>query len=538
MGSDEAHLFVLVHGLWGSPTHMLTVEKAIKNSLADVSTGRIVTLKPLSFRFWKTYDGISRCADKVIAEILYEMELLKQKEGCNVTKISIIGYSLGGLISRNIVGKLYELGFFDLVKPVVFCTFATPHVGVHFFRNNIFDKIANRVGKFILGITGFELFLADNDPLLVRMSEPDSIYFKGLECFERRLLLANIKNDRSVAFYTSYITQHSPFDQWDKLKVKYLKDLPSSKIAGITVRPKFVDLERSCRFETPGPKPVNDQEATSLIRRNRVLRWSVIILAASILIPFYIPLVICLSLCVSLYTIVKVKLLKGPDIISHWKDVKKSVFGGGAVNAEHAQRGEDRRKERINLAKHEGFKGDTSSFTETGMENVLYAESRFHEKQLEITSEDQTEETQDKEDVHVNTESAPPSPVESDQLGQEKLPESSESFLSSLLRRKNIIDVDAAVNDSIMKTHAAKLTVTDYSQFPLFTEDTKLNLSSEQLRIVKNLNRLSWDKLAVYHDLFNAHDGIVARRGERTNPKGTSTVYLWVSILRNHFTAT
>lgn len=532
---DEAHLFVLVHGLWGSPTHMLTVEQALKHSLAGVCHERIVTMKPLSFRFWKTYDGINRCAEKVIAEILYEIETLKQKDSCKVTKISIIGYSLGGLISRYVVGSLYEMEFFQEVAPMFFCTFATPHVGVHFFRNNLFDKTANVVGKYILGVTGFQLFVADKGRLLVQMSDPESIFYKGLQCFEKRLLLANIKNDRSVAFYTSFITPHSPFDRWNTLKVKYFKDLPSSRIAGITVRPKFVDLQRSRRVEPAEGQPINSQEATSIFRRNRILRYTVILVAASILVPFYIPMILCISLYVSWYSIVKVKLLSDPKNKNHWKEVRSAVYLGGEVNKEHAQRGEERRKERINLAHKDSFKGETSFFTEHGMENVLYAESRLHDKQPEFVS--------DSPDCNSDRETKTDESLEIQQLSRdncdlsdcEKAKEKKRSLLPSFLRKQKLIDIDASVNDSIMKTHSAKLSVRDYSQYPLFTEDTKLDISSDQSTIIENLNKLSWEKIAVYHDLFNAHDGIVARRGERTNPKGTSTVYLWVSILRNHF---
>ena len=157
-GAEEnVHLFVLIHGLWGSPNHLQTVEKAVVNSLAEVSEERIVTLKPSSFRFWKTYDGIPRCASKVIADLFYEIETLKKNHKSKVSKISIVGYSLGGLISRYMIGVLYELGFFDEVQPVFFTTFATPHIGVRFFKKGLFDKTANIVGRYLFGSTGLEL---------------------------------------------------------------------------------------------------------------------------------------------------------------------------------------------------------------------------------------------------------------------------------------------------------------------------------------------------------------------------------------------
>ena len=69
---------------------------------------------------------------KIIADIFYEIESLKQNNDLEVTKISIIGYSLGGLISRYVIGLLNELDFFEKIEPIFFSTFATPHVESNF----------------------------------------------------------------------------------------------------------------------------------------------------------------------------------------------------------------------------------------------------------------------------------------------------------------------------------------------------------------------------------------------------------------------
>lgn len=531
---EEAHLFVLVHGLWGSPNHMLTIEKAIKKSLLEISKERIITLKPSSFRFWKTYDGIEKCAERVIADLLYEIETLKQKDHLKVTKISIIGYSLGGLISRNVIGTLYSMGFFEEVKPVFFSTFATPHVGIHFFKANLFDKFANITGKFLFGYSGLQLFVADTASLLVKMSDPESVYYKGLEEFELRSLLANVKNDRSVAFYTSYITEYSPFDQMDSVNICYMKDLPSSRVGTATVWPKFIDLQKSHLVVDPGEFKGNRQEATSIIRSNKILRWAIIIAAATVLVPFYIPLILCMSLYVSGYSVIKVKLLHSLNVEEHWKEVRQSVYHGGLIDSKHAEQGESRRKQRSKLAKHETFKGDTSNFTESAMEGMLFAEDQFVSGESTVIEE----ENQDRQDSSENStahEQMEGAEISSDSDDNDK---SNKSLFASFLRKTNILDIQMAENDMAIKNHMDLLVNNDSSTFPLFVEESKLKLPKEQQVIVENLNKLDWIKIAVFHDLFNAHDGIVARRGERTNPKGTCTIYLWASILRNHLRET
>lgn len=528
--NEEAHLFVLVHGLWGSPNHMLTIEKSIKNSLAEISKERIVTLKPSSFRFWKTYDGIPKCAERVIADLLYEIETLKQKDHLKVTKISIVGYSLGGLISRHVVGTLYSMGFFDEVKPVFFSTFATPHVGIHFFKSNLFDRFANVAGQFMFGVSGLELFFADSQNLLVKMSDPELEFYKGLDLFERKILLANVKNDRSVAFFTSFITEYSPFDQLDSVNICYLKDLPSSRVGAFTVWPKFIDLEKSHRVANPVDFLGNKQEATSIIRTNKLFRWTIIIAAATVLVPFYIPLILCLSLYVSGYSMIKVKLLKSLRIKDHWEDVKLSVYHGGTIDSEHAQQGEDRRKQRSELAKHETFKGDTSNFTESAMEGMLLAEDKFVGGQSTVIEE----ETHEAEDLTGNSTPAEEQHQQEEESDLDDSEKTNKSLFAAFLRRKHILDIKSAENDEAIKNNMELLRTKGTSSYPLFAEDSRLKLPECQQIIVDNLNQLDWMKIAVYHDLFNAHDGIVARRGEKTNPKGTCTIYLWASILRNH----
>lgn len=516
MAEEEAHLFVLIHGLWGSPSHMLTVERAVKNSLIGVSKERVVTIKPSSFRFWKTYDGIQHCAEKVITDLLYEIETLKLKNKCKVVKISIVGYSLGGLIARYVVGLLEEMGFFEEVKPVFFCTFATPHVGVHFFRTNFFDRTANFLGKYLFGRTGLQLFVMDSPRLLVEMADPGSRYYQGLLRFEKLLLLANIRNDRSVAFYTSYVTEYSPFERWDTVNIKYLKGLPASTVGKSAVRPKFVDLRRSHKVSKPEERTGNKQEATSVIRSNKILRWSVIVLAAAILIPFYVPLILCISFYVSAYSVVKLRFVKKFNLLKHWDDVKLAVYRGGVIDAKHTEQGETRRKQRRRLARHESFKGDTSQFTENAMENMLLAEERFANPG-NFTGED---EDSGEADIPHNDESE----SESDDT----------TALTATILKRSILDIKTDENDVIAEKYLTALENADQSEFPLFAEGSQLAFSDDQKTIVENLNKLDWIKIPVYHDLFNAHDGIVARRGEKTNPKGTCTIYLWGSILRNH----
>jgi predicted esterase len=65
-----------------------------------------------------TYDGIELGGERVCQEIEEEIDKLA-KEGQEIKRISIVGYSLGGLIGRFAIGLLYSKGFFEKIKPVV-----------------------------------------------------------------------------------------------------------------------------------------------------------------------------------------------------------------------------------------------------------------------------------------------------------------------------------------------------------------------------------------------------------------------------------
>lgn len=541
---ENVHLFLFIHGLWGNPNHMLTIEKAVKKSLSPISAERIVTIKPSSFRFWKTYDGIQRCAENTIADLLYEIETLKLKNNCRVTKISIMGYSLGGLIARYVIGCLYELGFFEEVSPVFFSTFATPHLGIHFFKNSFFDKLANTSGKYLFGKTGQQLFLADSENLLLKMTTSESRYIKGLRLFEKRIILANIKNDRTVPFYTSFITDYSPFDLLNSINIQYFENSPPANVNNVTVWPKFVDLGRMQKIIDSEVKHRNVQEATSILRSNVIIRYTLLLFAALVLFPFYLPLILCLSLYVSGYSILKIKLINGPDIVEHWAAVRLSVFHGGLVDTEHVEQGNSRRQQRKKLSRHESFKGDTSNLTENAMEKMLAVEERLANNHGPVVEEDMrlnnganmNTKLDNVEDApHDWTSSLDDSTVESGNKVKDAIEqENKKSLLPNITKRRQIIEIPTLEYDQIIKKHAALLEWNNFKKVPLFEDQARLPFSEQHLTIMNNLNELEWIKIPIYHDLFNAHESIVARRGDMKNPKGTCTLFFWGSILRNH----
>jgi Putative serine esterase (DUF676) len=174
-----------------------------------------------------TYDGLEVGAERIAKEIEETLDELA-RDGYEIKKMSMVGYSLGGLVARYALGLLHSRGWFEKIKPVNFTTFAAPHLGVRTPLRGYGNHIWNVLGARTLCISGRQLFMIDNfrdtgRPLLSILADPDSIFIHALKQFENRSLYANIVNDRSAPFYTTAISRIDPFIQMAKLDLNPLK---------------------------------------------------------------------------------------------------------------------------------------------------------------------------------------------------------------------------------------------------------------------------------------------------------------------------
>ncbi|KAK5124674.1 hypothetical protein LTR85_001387 [Meristemomyces frigidus] len=221
--ANAQHLVILVHGLWGNPIHL----KHLRETLAKKHEGEGVYIYiPSSNKDNFTYDGIEVGAERLTNEVEAKLKEL-EAAGSRIRKISVAGYSLGGLIARYVVGLLYKAGVFDDIQPMNFTTFATPHLGVRTPRNGYRAQTWNFLGSRTLSTSGQQMFLVDNfrgtgRPLLAVLADPNSIFVRGLSMFKHKSVYANTINDRSVPYYTSAISRVDPFVDLDAIEVHYL----------------------------------------------------------------------------------------------------------------------------------------------------------------------------------------------------------------------------------------------------------------------------------------------------------------------------
>ncbi|KZF23649.1 DUF676-domain-containing protein [Xylona heveae TC161] len=218
------HLCVLVHGLWGNPKHLSYLASSLREKYPP-SQVHLLVVKRNAGSF--TYDGIEVGGERVAQEIEDTLENLA-RDGQTIRKISVIGYSLGGLVARYAIGLLHSKGYFDKIEPMNFTTFATPHLGVRTPLLGFHNHLWNVLGARTLSVSGRQLFTIDSfrntgRPLLSVLADPDSLFIHALAKFKNRSLYSNIVNDRSAVFYTTCISRIDPFSDLSAVKVNYLK---------------------------------------------------------------------------------------------------------------------------------------------------------------------------------------------------------------------------------------------------------------------------------------------------------------------------
>jgi esterase/lipase len=105
--NSAVHLVVLQHGLWGRPDDVARLAAYLQAAFqtADAQQqlhDRVVVLNSTCNARVLTYDGIDVCGAR-LAKFVQEAVEQQQQEGARVVKLSLIGYSLGGLICRYVV---------------------------------------------------------------------------------------------------------------------------------------------------------------------------------------------------------------------------------------------------------------------------------------------------------------------------------------------------------------------------------------------------------------------------------------------------
>ncbi|XP_020108134.1 uncharacterized protein LOC109723983 isoform X1 [Ananas comosus] len=229
-GGFPEHLIIMVNGLVGSAEDWRFAAEQFVKRLPN----KVIVHRSECNSSRLTFDGVDMMGERLAQEV---RSVIEQRRG--VQKISFVAHSLGGLVARYAVGRLYEPigkrespprpdkhldedkcleGRIAGLIPMNFITFASPHLGSRGNKQLPFlcglpflEQRALETAHLIVGRTGNHLFLTDSDggrpPLLVRMVDDcDDIKFRSaLRSFKRRVAYANANFDHMVGWRTSSI---------------------------------------------------------------------------------------------------------------------------------------------------------------------------------------------------------------------------------------------------------------------------------------------------------------------------------------------
>ncbi|XP_019459732.1 PREDICTED: putative lipase YOR059C isoform X2 [Lupinus angustifolius] len=236
--SSADHLVVMVNGIIGSATDWQYAAEQFVKEIPDkvfvhCSERNVSNL---------TLDGVDVMGERLAEEVL---EVIQSKP--NLRKISFVAHSVGGLVARYVIGRLYRssvtepledscnrenkedsMGTLGGLEAMNFITVATPHLGSRgnkqvpfLFGVTALEIAARYIINVIFRRTGQHLFLTDHDegkaPLLKRMVEDyDGYYFISALCtFKRRVLYSNVRYDYIVGWRTSCIRRDNELPTWE-----------------------------------------------------------------------------------------------------------------------------------------------------------------------------------------------------------------------------------------------------------------------------------------------------------------------------------
>ncbi|MFQ6639655.1 hypothetical protein Gotur_016794 [Gossypium turneri] len=288
--NHPSHLVIMVNGLIGSAQDW---KFAAKHFLKKYPEDVIVHCSKRNSSIF-TFDGVDVMGDRLAEEVKYVIS-----RHPSVQKISFVGHSLGGLIARYAIARLFEQDLTQEnsqtngdsradqledswlegnvkckmagLEPVNFITLASPHLGsrwhkqVPLFRgSHVLEKAATRTSWF-LGRTGKHLFLTDGKdgkpPLLLQMATEAELQtyscILSLNCrsallsFKRRVVYANASFDRILLFCFKNLTLSLDIVGWSTSSLRRRDELPKYQIKHLPRGDKYPHVVNVETGKTP-----------------------------------------------------------------------------------------------------------------------------------------------------------------------------------------------------------------------------------------------------------------------------------------------
>lgn len=504
--NKKNHLIVLLHGLWGSSKNLSRLESVLHHTLDDSKVCKFHTYSPECFPHFKTYDGVESIGNYIIPDLFNHLEKLSINNNIKIDEISFIGYSLGGLIGRYIIGELYEIGFFEKIKPSIFTTFATPHLGVTFYKNTIL----NFLGSNLLGQSGKDLFMCEKiNSIIYKLSDPNEKYFKSLNLFDRKICIANAKFDRTVGFYSAFITKFDIFNDWETVNPKFIENLPNATLKenNKLIECLILNLNDSTRLDSPISNNLNSSSR----------KFSLLIVFSIGFLIF--PIIFAVSLFATIKSYFRRNFFKKIDILKQWKLSSSKIYKDIDNNNNN------------NSDDYNDSNSISNLIIKDNNKNVANNDDYDESKSLKPNPIGISHITRDVVENGLNV-------IDNNDLDDIIIENSSKlSKRSDEIEKSYFIDVDFELDYKSRKSSVnsllKNLDSSDLSNTPLSKNVKPLPFDDIREKILDNLNLIDWTKIVVLLNNLNAHQSVVGRRGFERTPESIPFLFLYSFLIED-----
>ncbi|KAG0230130.1 hypothetical protein BGW42_001155 [Actinomortierella wolfii] len=631
---EGIHLVVLQHGLWGTASHVKFIEQQFKQRLGDRLCVYRARANESKFTYDGIDLCAVRLVEEIhtVIKVIEEGDSIEDMKGQRkskkkqnqqkhsqptqadeeqgnastttrprkVTQFSYLGYSLGGLIGRFAMGLLEMEQFFTPtaqggrgIEPVYFVTMATPHLGIRTPSKSRLGRLFNFLSARMLSRTGEQLQLVDSYlpaypeeeqdqhqhqqqqgqgvPILVAMSEPGSVFVQALARFKKRAIYCNIRNDRSVPFWTASFSDADPFKDLDTLNIQYhskyssliesfehleqaleddLLDSPESYLdsnqdsaladsegsPGITTSQQPTSAKNQ-QQRRQGNGKISKEAAETLAWHRRLLRrieaipWKRVFFFG-VLAPLVLPIwLVIASSAISYQGIgsrIRTKtLLKDPAKVKELEDIRQSVL---QVRQRRILQQQERQTQKTPMLKSDSLPNGSLNKSES-RQRLLAATTT--PKVMVDTEHDHGVAIEQQQGRHLDAPSEESTAaLAGGATAYVTNPTSSTSLTTDVSHPQDtqgsIITLrdgdDTVVQRSIMSGEDGEGEEETSFCYPHIKSIRPLNLLPAQKEISRHLHELEWIKNIVHIEAFNAHASIVVRETRFSNEGGVAVV--------------
>ena len=255
--TEDVHLIVLVHGWLGNPKEMGYLEKSLSQQARKNNYS--VLVHSAECNNGRTTDGIAAGGSRLADEV---NSLIKTHTKHNKTlSLSFVGNSLGGLYARYALSEIdFRHTQSNSIRPAVFCTTATPHLGVSQHTYIPLPRSAEYVIANALQPTGRDLLRYTS--LIQEMTILDQ-FTRPLQAFEHRIAHVNAhQTDFQVPTATAgFVDPHSTSLHHvspPRGENNNMVDAPSFLKLSVNTQPKEKQREAAENIVCPNPDNTRD----------------------------------------------------------------------------------------------------------------------------------------------------------------------------------------------------------------------------------------------------------------------------------------